>query len=343
MTMLITTRIPRKIAVGFMLICCSITYSQEKGQDGIILEPTSANVDSYYYGEPFNLYFRIENTKNTPNYYYRPAEGINFQIRLKNLKTGYVSIKEYVPDDIYNPQEMRTKKPTESKAYKANELNFYPIDAFAYFGSQYLTDKKLRSSDIIHKMRAIPVGDYELEVEYTLMPGSNVIKTSSKFKILPIPEKEKEAFQRYVQAMEYAGMTHFYADRNYSETHSYSFENFVKDFPNSVYANHAFLTMVREIYMYAQTGPTETQRNARLKEYVNYYDRLRNDNIKMEYVLNLPDVVTSIPGRDAKKELNGFLNKIKNENPDLSKRLIQSARVKNNISGLTNYAIRDNR
>lgn len=55
----------------------------------------------------------------------------------------------------------------------------------------------------------------------------------------------------------HAGLT---GDRNYSKAHPDSYENFIADYPNSIYANHALMNMVIHVYSNAQGGPSQSDR-----------------------------------------------------------------------------------
>lgn len=310
--------------------------------DGITVESSGTNGNSFYYGEPFNVYFKVKNTDNSINYVFKPEEYVNLKFSLKevNSNSNVPNLEALVMNDlILNKRDrMKTKKPSKSEYYSPMEEGYKAIMLLEYFGSDKLSQKKLRHSSLVYALKAIPPGEYELTIEYRLYPSDKVIKATHRFKILKIETKEQQAFQRYVSATEYACSSHFYGDRNYSASHPDSYDNFIKDFPKSIYATHAFMNMMTQSYYYAQGGPSLNERVAKFKEYLNYYPELVKNTKKMDYISYLPKMITLIPGKDLKKELDSFLLKIKDDNPEISDKLIRTAMFRHNITGLTNYA-----
>jgi hypothetical protein len=196
---------------------------------------------------------------------------------------------------------------------------------------------------LAYKLNGVPVGEYELTFEYDLYPVAKTIKATHRFKVLDVPLNEKEALQHYIRSTEYACKAHFYDERNYSAGHPDSYDNFLKKYPSSIYSNYAFLNMVTESYGYAQGGASLDERIKKFEEYLNYYPKLRNDNLRFLYVGYLPEFIKLIPGKDLMMELDNFLLKIKDDNPEISDHLIRSAMFFHKITGLTNYARQDNR
>jgi hypothetical protein len=339
------------IKIEYILLAVAINYtpilSAQNNYDGILVQPSTANGTTFYYGEPFEIYFRIVNTKNSVNYYYRPGISVNTRVSLKDIRTGKFlpNLAELMPNHATGSrlERMKTIKPDENRAYQPNEYSYHSYEMYQFFGSDKLSEKKLRHSMLIYKLRAVPVGEYELTFDYDLYPSGKTIKAIHRFKVLELPTKETEAFQRYIRSTEYACKAHFDGDRNYSAKHPDSYDNFIKDYPNSIYANHAFMNMITQSYSYAEGGPSLAERITKFEEYLVYYPKLRNDNLRVLYSAYLPEFIKLIPGKDIKKGLDSFLLKVKDENPEISDMLVRSAMFNHQITGLTNYARADNR
>src|SRR5688572_10910768 len=56
--------------------------------DDIYLEVSSVNVNTVFYGEPYRVFFRFSNKKNSVNHYHKPASQVNIKFNLKNVATG---------------------------------------------------------------------------------------------------------------------------------------------------------------------------------------------------------------------------------------------------------------
>jgi hypothetical protein len=267
---------------------------------------------------------------------------------LKDIYTGkfILNLGEFPSNDATGSQleKMKNVKPdSQREAYRPNEFGFHAYEMEQFFGGEQLSDKKLRFSKLRYKLNAVPVGEYELTFEYDLYPGAKTIKATHRFKVLNVPPNEKDAFQHYIISTEYACKAHFYGERNYSSSHPDSYDNFLKKYPKSIYSNHAFLNMITESYGYAQGGAPLDKRIAKFEEYMNYYPKLRNDDLRLLYAANLPEFIKLIPGKEIMKELDNFLLKVKYDNPEISDMLIRSAMFHHHITGLTNYARQDNR
>jgi hypothetical protein len=331
--------------VLFLSVVCDVRAQNE--HDGILVAASTANGTKFYYGEPFNLYFKFTNTKNSINYYYKPEVSINTRISLRNIQTGKsVRNTDTTPISHYGSARrdiMSGKQPSGIDAYQPNESGYDSYQINEYFGIEKLSDKRLRHNLLIYKLWAVPVGEYEFTFEYDLLPSKKTLKATHRFKVEAVPDKEQNAFRKYIQATEHAAKAHFDGDRNYSASHPDSYDNFIKDYSNSIYANHAYLNMVTESYYYAEGGVTMTDRIEKFKEFAGYYFKLRNDNMKILYVAYLPMFLKLIPGKDVRKELDLFLLKIKDENPEISDMLVSSASFYYKIKGLTNYARSDKR
>jgi hypothetical protein len=329
-----------------LLIFVSASYgvAQNNTSNGISILPL-ANEKTFVYGEPFYLYFKITNAKDGVNYVYKPEDDININIVLTDLTTGKPvnDIGGFLPNDhtISRVQQMKLEKPTESDAYLSGEFGFIAYHINKYFGIENLSTKKFRHNKMIYFLRTLPVGKYEFTVKYPLYPSSQTIQSSHKFEVVDVPANEQTAFQRYIAATEYACRSHYKGDRNYKKSNENSYEQFINDFPKSIYATHAFVNMVTESYGYANAGPTESERMTKFNEYLSYSGKLRTFNEKMNYVSYLPDIASLASNGDARKtfeSLDLVLQKLKNENPEISQKLIRTASQRKGISGLKSYA-----
>lgn len=307
--------------------------------DGILINSASLNSNTYYYGETINIYFEFSNTTNQTKRYHKPYTGINLIFYLKNKTTnktieprlGFWSAGEHSRID------MQREAPPVNEAYQPHEYGQYVVQINEQFGTESLSQVKVSSNhDLGDRLSALPVGDYELELKYYPYPLSQEVIVTFPFKVIALPIEEKEAFKKYVQATVYACNAHFWAGKNYSSSHKDSYENLIKSHPNSLFAQYAFLDMVREIYSYA--GPNESAKAAKFKEYISFYPNIKKSNLKMDYLRFLPEYVLKIPGVDTKKHLDKVLYSLKDDHPAYSRGLIRNAELRHKIKGLKNYS-----
>jgi hypothetical protein len=340
-------RIGRTFSTIIILLCVPDIWNRSSAQtvsshDGVSIYSASTNTSTFYYGEPVVVYFQFINTTAQVKSYYKPQADVNLVYELKNKTTGNVlSLRNQISAAGQMRGAMKTKPP--KNPYKPNEYGYYSIALNEQFGTVLLSNSQIAgSNELVDKLVALPVGKYEMSLQYHLFPGDKSLKLRYEFEILPLDVAMEQELEQYVRSTVYSAKSHFYTGKNYSSRHADSFENFLSKNPKSIYANHAFLNMIIGIYHYAAAGPSNAERFQKFAEYVQYYSQLRNNTIKMDYVNYLPTAIKNQPNKNVKAELDAFLQKIKGENPEISKMLIRSALFEYDIQGLTNYAI-DNR
>lgn len=322
----------------FLGVICKVLAQDQDSYDGIIIKNSKINSESFYFGEPFRLFFDIENTLNEVNYYHLPYTGINIQFFLRDLSTG--KIINNLQNDWNNADPFRANiqnsKPDEKIAFQANEVRPFQMLVPEYFGLQRLSNKyeRFQHNDLVYKLQTLPVGKYEFILKYYLYPSSHVISASHVFEIKEVPSNEIESFKHYIETTEYACENHFWGTKKYSSKHPKSYENYIARFPESIYTEYAFIDMVQQIYSYY--GPPEDEMIAKYNEFINFYPKINRVNNKMLYGILLPDVVKKIPGKNVPKEMDKFLFKIKDEQAELSEITLNVAKNKN-IKGLKNY------
>ena len=83
--------------------------------------------------------------------------------------------------------------------------------------------------------------------------------------------------------------------------------------------------MVTHIYSNAQGGLSQADRIAKFEQFARYYPKLKNNTLKMDYVSQFPRFISLIPGKDVKREVDNFLREIRDDNPEISDKLIRTA------------------
>lgn len=336
--------IMRKVStiIAFVFGSLTLAYSQQitSSFDGLILRPSSLNDNSFYYGEPFNIYFEILNAENVSKKYYKPQTGINYKLKLINLSTGRDI--HSIGSDWYSWGDVRKKfasePPSDYFSYKANEYLIFDINSGYHFGIEWLSNTERKSS--AYNLKAVPIGQYELFFEYYLFPSNEIIKSSFRFEVKSIPNNEKAAFDAYVRATEYAFENNFWNKKSYNPDSPDTYEHFINKFPSSVYSEYAFLNMMTEIYHYPIVN--ESIRQQRFNDFADKFSTLKQrKNVQAAYVISLPSHMNA-SGGNLYSKMDSFLVSIKKNDPILSKIVITISERTFKIKGLKNYAA-DNR
>jgi hypothetical protein len=338
--------IDKGLLFGVIVLVIFLTNTKVVSQttssyDGIKIEEAEFNKKQFIYGEPISIYLKYSNTKAEINYYHKPMTYVNIKFFLKNITSGEVFDGQHHAwgSAGWSRDEMKKKPPSDRDSYfLPGESVYFPIPMGQFFGVVQLSDKKLYHNDITYSLRTVPIGEYELIFEYYLYPVDKKLTNSYTFKVLPVPDGEKTAFEKYIESSEYACNAHFDGNGNYSATHVLSYENFLQKFPNSVYSDHAYLNMVTESYYYAKGGPSISQRIEKFKEFLNYYGNIKNKQVKLEYIFWVPEFIKFVYPNDMHNQLDKFLKSIKNEDPKLSGLLIILSEERHQVMSLKNYA-----
>jgi len=324
----------------------TLSIAQVSGQnDGIQIQIIDGKKSVYYYGEPFWIYIEAINKKNVANNYFKPDHAINCRITLENVNTGDIikTNNDYWNYDVAARarQNQKNGKGLNVMLYQPKDKYYSPINMLQYFGSVLLLDKPILSgSRLTYNLNAIPVGSYELILEYHLFPSDKVVMLRYPFKIIKLPQNEKQAFEEYIEATLYAIKSGFWDKKNYNENAATSYEKFLNKYPSSIFAQYALMDMVTEVYIYP-VAP-ESVRKAKFQQYHNSFSKIKSTTLKMRYGLRLPKVLLLKNDNDiakTKSELDKFLSKTA-DNYETSYVIIDHAKRLQNISGLKNYAKR---
>ncbi len=307
--------------------------------DGIEISAVETNSITYYYGEPVIMHFEFSNVTNNTKQYYKPSTGVNLTFLLRNKSNGKVVEPHLIFWSMggHERSRMQNEPPSPDEAYQPHEYGHYAVQLNEQFGTEALTDQAVAyNNNLSYRLAALPIGEYELVMKYLLLPVKREMIATFSFKVVALPQEEQEAFKQYVQASAYASNAHFWANNNYVASHKDSYENFLKRYPNSLFAQYAFVDMVKEIYTFA--GPSQTSKANKYKEYIEFHSKIKKSNLKMDYLRGLPYYVSLLPSTNAKDHLDKVLYKLKDEHPAYSKGLIRNAELRNKIKGLKNYA-----
>jgi len=312
--------------------------------DGIELQTSTSNRENYFYGEPFQLYFELENTESSPKKFYIPFHGINFRVKLIDLNNNKeISINlDYWNINSSTRDRFRSTPPENVHSFEGHEKIFLIIPMNSNFAKIKLIKNEITGiSTLRYNLFAIPKGEYELTMEYYLFPSDKILSSKIRFKIGNIPDDEKQAFENYIKATHYANENHYDGKRNYSPKHQSSYENFLRKYPSSIFSQYAMLDMTNEIYGYI--GPSSALKLQRYNEFLDYYCNITERNIMFYYAALIPKVCqrkSRITKVETVNELDKHLQKLKNDK-NASQVLIQVSKRRYKIMGLKNYAIRD--
>jgi hypothetical protein len=330
------TKVLFHIAV-ISILCASSVWAQNNSTDGIVIDPSSVNEKTFYYGEPAHIYFRITNTKSSTNYYYKPVRFVNVSFSMRSVSTGKKLTERNRLGghalSVLTDTQMK-KVPDQNQAFKPGETVHYDLFVNDEFGTERLSNESY-TSRLNEELRTLPVGNYEVTMDYLVLPANIKLTATYRFRIAALPAEEQEAFNRYVNSTSYAAKNHVKGDNNYSKDHPSSYENFLKDYPNSIFSNHAFINMVDQVYGYMSSTPLQKEM---FKKYLAFYSDIRNNSIKMGFIKYVPEFINTIDKANAKSELDKYLKKIEQENWELSNRLIRFSETNLKIGGLVNYA-----
>jgi len=319
------------LALG-LVFCHHSAYGQKNIHDGIKIG-VDANRATYYQGEPFRIYFEIENLSSSVKPYYKPLGSPNLKYELKNLQTGQIiySRKKTIQERFYtNGINEKLYIPPKMKAYESVHIG-------KKFGTVLLTSKPVTGSSITkYNLVAIPVGEYQLTLSYSLQPSDKVISATHKFKVLAPPTELMDARNQYIEAIYYANETGFNGKKNYSPGNPNSYENFLKNYGSTVFADYAWIDMI--ITIYSHPGPSSTEMIKKWNEYINHYSSIEHEDVKLNYVQKLPIVVASLENKKAgsAKAISQKILKNDMKNSHRASELFILGNVY--VQGLQNYA-----
>ena len=320
-----------------VLVCQSLwCFAQSTDEyDGLAITASTINDDVFYYGEQIFFYFKVTNTRDEANSYFTPSSNTNYRFLLKNLSTGKIKKSERWDSHIRGAQENAVPLPTQS--YQPNETVIVQALLNSIFADEKLYKELVYSYKIANKLLAIDVGTYQLTVEYQLLPSDKTISTHHSFEVKPVPTEQQAAFDQYVKATTYAGHSYRRGGGNYSATHPDSYENFLEKHFKSPYSDYAFIDMVSQVYIYPVLGKEASI--TKFNQYIEYFSKIKRSSLKMHYITYLPSLISNIPDKDLKSELDRFLREeLADQDSDFSTALIDISKWRYQLEGLRSYA-----
>lgn len=296
----------------------------------------------FTYGEPIRVYFYIENN-NKAKPYAPPSYAVNIKYILKDLTTG-ANVKG---NEKWNNGLAKTMRSNLINGTTRNPLNIKARESFYFyphlgeeFGTVKLSKAKVAiTSKLRYNLNALPTGQYELTMEFYLYPSDKVLRKSVIFKVESIPDQMESTFQEFVKATVYAANSHYWAGRNYDGKHVNSYENFIDKHPDNIFADHATLDMISQIYAYKFISEPNVRET--LNNYLDYGSEIEASDLKLTYGIHIPHVVSQLYEKDKialKSSTNKVLKEVLRDSPEASKLLIHLSTSRNKLSGLTNYA-----
>ena len=330
--------------VVLRIICFGLTFMMNgsllaqstASYDGMYLEASSVNQQTFYYGEPMYLYFNIANQKEVINYYYIPQNRTNVKLILKDRQNNRVIGEGSWSEVSHKRERWQVDPPSEEDAFRPRERLVFQVYLNDDFGSVKMADPEYYNS-LADRLRTLPVGKYQLFLEYYLFPSSEVLVSQANFEVLEVPAASQLAFEQYIKTTTYACNAHYFGKNNYSKSDPNSYENFLQRYDNSPYGQYAFVDMVTQIYY--QKGVPENVRKEKIKSYCDFFPQISSRGLKMYYAIRLPAMVQHLYPQQARENLDKFLREtLINENSDISEALISSTRASSKIKDLKNYA-----
>ncbi len=314
---------------------------------GIELRVMDFNRAQFYYGEPFRIFTKITNTKDTINDIWSYQVGVNFIVLLKNLDSGKeIRKKEFgFVDGFANQSEVdwyKTTPPPDSRKYQANEFTMY----FPHMGKNYgkikLTPNPILGTSIVHtNLYALPVGNYEMTFEYYLYPFTEKLTVRHRFEILPLTYTQQLEFNAFVDAVHYANESYFWGTKDYDESHNLSLENFIKKYPRSIYTEPAKVILTTMVYLYPV--PNEQRRRKMLQEALDNDQYIKSPANKAWLAWSAPIMSKVIHEYDPAKtihHLDQVLQRWVKDDPYISDVLIiQANRKVQKVNSLKNYSL----
>lgn len=327
-----------------MLLLISYGYSQDHNvQDGIKLASSCTNRTSFYYGEPLLFHFYAENISGSTKMIWKPLRQVNLIIKIKNESSGIEYTDQF---DFPGSNEYRhyynNNEPNESKAFAPTESYIYDfLVGEGGFPTKTVYETQRRGAPSIGSYgHILPVGEYKILVEYTLLPTNVKVVVDHSFEILEIPIDEQQAFQAYTIALAYTSNSHSaFGDGSYNPNHQKSLESFITRFPNSRFAKHADHIIALEVYPFPGSNmPSETIRKKKMKS---YFSSTHNDvpELKLQKAVRIIPITRTLFSQTEKdKMFSDVLINLKHDDPTLSEIFIRKGKGNFSEKVLINHA-----
>ena len=146
--------------------------------------------------------------------------------------------------------------------------------------------------------------------------------------------------QAFLEATVYAANSYFYGDNNYIPYSEKSYERFIEEHPESVFAEYAFYNLIDAVYHYGGTKTIpQNIHQQKLKEFLTEKE-FRLSNLKVKKAKRFHHVVGRAENIDKSKVIEQEPETLKNEDPVLSESLIRESIDKHKVKGLKNKSRR---
>ena len=311
--------------------------SEEKG---VRISIIGEDIPEYWHGEPFWIYIDAYGESSFANGYYKPDLAINCRVTLKNHTTGETS---KMNNNYWRMgQEDRDRQQRDvgdsRRKFSKGKHKYIPINMARSFGQEPDNVRPILSrSNLRHNIKLLSAGSYELMVEFFLYPGKSTIKVTYPFRVLALPQNERDIFQEYIKCVKYAIRTGYWGSNTYDENAGESYERFLTQHSNSLFAKHALMDMVTKVYLYP-VAPDKV-RKKKFALYSKSYGKIDQRTLKLQYASFLPRVLMLKNGDDpvrAQGELDEFLSK-SSVDFATSSMVIDIAKRQHGITGLKSY------
>ena len=308
--------------------------------NNLSIEFLNTNKHDFYYGEPITVQLEVKNHSSDPKYIHRISIGINMMYYLINENNGDTIGTSQRYWNKYKDHRERLSATPASEPFLMGQSSFIITEYLTtmLYGSNlpvYMKGVKYKNT-LIDQLTAIPEGRYKLIVEYFILPGQEILKVEYQLNVLPLPEKEKKAYQSYLDATVYAANSWAYGDRNYQPDSPDSYETFIENYPESIFTEYAYFNLAENVYYYHV--PTIFKDNR-----ISFYDKFvlkefSKSNLvgKKAHVINTYLEFTK--GVSKKDALDKMLINLKDFAPGLSDKVIERSKEVQNIRGLQNRA-----
>ena len=320
-----------------------ILLAQSNSYNGISLHSSSGIRNSFIQGEPVSFLFILKNNTEHEINYCKKLTGVNIYYTLFDSKEQIVGSSENEWKSFANIRS-NAKSKTPNKGFSFAPWEQFLIELkLGSIVSGYLPEDVEANVPFVHggeDLQVLPEGNYRLKVEYFLYPSNEKIEVLHPFKVMALPNDETEAYQAFKEATVYTAKNYFKFENNYDPNNPGSYENFIKNYPSSIFVQYAYTNLVKEIYNYPNNIPSSIKGPI----FYDYFltDKVNLSNLKLSKAraalksLNAKDVKN--PGQVIDRQLRG----LQNEDPAISDNLIEAAKERLKLKDLKNYACEKN-
>ena len=317
-----------------------ILLAQSNSYNGMSLHSSSSNRNSFTQGEPISFLFILKNNTEQEINYWKKLTGVNIYFTLFDSKEQIIGSSE----NSWRSYEHVRHNVKEKQPEK--EYSFHPWEEFLIefelgllgFGS--FPDDVKGKVPTVHggeDLNILENGNYRLKVEYYLFPVNKKIEIDHHFEVTPLPNEEQVAYEAFKEATIYTSKNHFVFDNSYNPQHPNSYENFIKNYPSSIFVQYAYSNLIEEIYNY----PNNISSTIKDPIFNDYFisDKVDLPNLKVQKAKSAIKALSSKSiNIDANEVIDKQLKSLRNDDPAISDNLIVAAKEKLKLNDLKNYA-----